>query len=68
MVGGRWMRSPEEGADTIVWLATEPGLDISKGIYFENRAVSKSTSHARDASQAQRLWDVSEGLTAAPAH
>ena len=66
MVGGRWMRSPDDGADTIVWLATEPSLDVSEGIYFEDRAVSKSTRHARDAKQAQRLWNISEQLTEVP--
>jgi NAD(P)-dependent dehydrogenase (short-subunit alcohol dehydrogenase family) len=63
-VGGRWMRSPDDGADTIVWLATEPDMDISDGIYFEDRAVSRSTRHARDADQARRLWEASEHLTA----
>jgi retinol dehydrogenase 12 len=63
-VGGRWMRTPDQGADTIVWLATEPTLDLSEGIYFEDRKPSKSTRHARDADQASRLWDVSEQLTA----
>jgi len=62
-IGGRWMKTPEKGADTIVWLATEPEIDIGKGIYFEDRQVSKSTRHARDADQALRLWDVSERLT-----
>jgi NAD(P)-dependent dehydrogenase (short-subunit alcohol dehydrogenase family) len=65
-VGGRWMRSPDDGADTIVWLATEPEVNIEGGIYFEDRAVSKSTRHARDADQAARLWELSETLTAAP--
>jgi hypothetical protein len=58
------MRTPDDGADTIVWLATEPSLDVSAGIYFEDRTVSKSTRHAKDADQAKRLWDVSEELTA----
>jgi len=66
MVGGRWMRSPDDGADTIVWLATEPTLDLSEGIYFEDRAVSKSTRHARDDDQARELWNISERLTAIP--
>jgi NAD(P)-dependent dehydrogenase (short-subunit alcohol dehydrogenase family) len=64
LVAGRWMRTPDDGADTIVWLATEPSLDVSAGIYFEDRTVSKSTRHAKDADQAKRLWDVSEELTA----
>jgi NAD(P)-dependent dehydrogenase (short-subunit alcohol dehydrogenase family) len=65
-VGGRWMRSPEDGADTIVWLATESGLDIADGSYFEDRGVSRSTRHARDADQARQLWEISEQLTAGP--
>ena len=61
--GGRWMASAEDGADTIVWLATEPSIDTTDGIYFENRKPSKSTRHAKDAIQAQRLWDTSKRLT-----
>jgi NAD(P)-dependent dehydrogenase (short-subunit alcohol dehydrogenase family) len=66
MVGGRWMRSPDDGADTIVWLATEPTLDLAEGMYFEDRAVSKSTSHAKDAGQAKALWEISEQWTSTP--
>ncbi len=65
-IGGMWMRSPQEGADTIVWLATEPTVDLSEGIYFADRAPSRSTRHARDAHQATRLWDLSESMTASP--
>jgi len=65
-VAGRWMRSPDTGADTIVWLATEDAIDLSDGMYFEDRKVSKSTRHARDMDQARRLWSVSEQLTDAP--
>lgn len=60
--GKRWMRSPAEGADTIVWLATESEVDTSEGIYFTDRRVEKSTRHARDEQQADRLWQVSEQL------
>jgi len=60
--GQRWMRTPEEGADTIVWLATEPAIETSDGIYFSDRRVEQSTRYARDESQAERLWSVSEQL------
>jgi NAD(P)-dependent dehydrogenase (short-subunit alcohol dehydrogenase family) len=60
--GQRWMRTSEEGADTIVWLATEPTINTSAGIYFTDRRVEKSTRFARDSDQADRLWRVSEGL------
>ncbi len=62
-LGGRWMRTPEQGADTIVWLATGPPIDVGDDIYFEDRAPSKSTRHARDMDQAHRLWVVSQEMT-----
>ncbi len=65
-LGGRWMRSPQEGADTIVWLATTPGIDVTGGIYFEDREPSKSTRHARDPDQAHRLWEISEEMVSSP--
>ena len=60
--GRRWMRTPEEGADTIVWLATHPDIDTSAGIYFSDRRVEQSTRFARDKAQSERLWQVSESL------
>ena len=60
--GKHWMRTPDEGADTIVWLATESGIDVSGGIYFSDRKVEKTTRFAKDAEQAARLWDVSKTL------
>lgn len=65
-LGGRWMRTPQQGADTIVWLATQPQIDTSDSCYFEDRKPSRSTRHARDADQACQLWDVSAQLTAGP--
>jgi NAD(P)-dependent dehydrogenase (short-subunit alcohol dehydrogenase family) len=60
--GQRWMRTSQEGADTIVWLATEPVVDTSDGIYFSDRKVEQSTRFARDKDQAERLWSASEQL------
>jgi NAD(P)-dependent dehydrogenase (short-subunit alcohol dehydrogenase family) len=60
--GKRWMRTVEEGADTMVWLATEPTINTSDGIYFTDRRVEKSTRWARDKDQADRLWEVSTEL------
>ncbi|MEN8040660.1 MAG: SDR family NAD(P)-dependent oxidoreductase [Actinomycetota bacterium] len=60
--GKRWMIPPDEGADTIVWLATEPDINASEGIYFSNRSVENSTRFAKDTEQADRLWHVSEEL------
>ncbi|MDA0712981.1 MAG: SDR family NAD(P)-dependent oxidoreductase [bacterium] len=34
----RWLRTPEQGADTIVWLAVNPDLKKSSGNYWFDRA------------------------------
>ena len=50
------MRSPEEGADTIVWLASEPTSPEPAGGYFEDRSEARSTRHARNDAMAAQLW------------
>jgi NAD(P)-dependent dehydrogenase (short-subunit alcohol dehydrogenase family) len=61
-VVGRWLRSPEEGADSVVWAATDPDISKEAGSYFTDREVARSTRHARDDGQAKRLWEVSEQI------
>jgi NAD(P)-dependent dehydrogenase (short-subunit alcohol dehydrogenase family) len=53
---------PEQGADTIVYLASSPDVDGVTGQYFYKRAIAKTSSHGRDEAAAKRLWDVSEEL------
>ena len=56
-------RTPEQGADTVVYLATAPELaNVSGGYFYERKAVQPSAA-ARDSQAAQRLWAVSERLT-----
>lgn len=61
----RLMRSPAEGADTLVWLATAPRSEWMSGEYFADRAVARSNPIAADPIVAARLWEASEGLLAA---
>jgi len=61
-VVGRWLRSPAEGADSIVWAATDPDIVEEAGSYFADREVARSTRHARDDDQARQLWDASERI------
>ena len=49
--------SPEEGADTLVWLAD--GDDPEPGGYYRRRRLRKPARCARDPQLAQRLWDAS---------
>ena len=54
------MRSPERGADTIVWLATStPGQDWKSGGYYANRRPATASPLADDAQLAGQLWDRS---------
>jgi NAD(P)-dependent dehydrogenase (short-subunit alcohol dehydrogenase family) len=56
--------SPEQGADTLVWLATaeEPGK--SSGGYFYQRKPRTPNPLAADAAYVDRLWKESEKLVA----
>ena len=56
--------TPEEGADTLVWLATaaDPG-ETTGGYYHQRRAVPTSVP-AQDEAAAERLWSESEALIA----
>ena len=53
------MRSPERGADTLVWLATsDPGRDWKSGGYFADRKPAANRG-ADDPELAAELWDRS---------
>ncbi len=57
------MRSPEQGADTIVWLATtKPGKDWTTGGYYANRKPATPSVLAKDAGLARLLWDQSAAI------
>lgn len=54
------MRSPERGADTLVWLATTaPGADWLSGGYYANRRPAVPNRVAADPELARALWDRS---------
>jgi NAD(P)-dependent dehydrogenase (short-subunit alcohol dehydrogenase family) len=58
-------QTPEEGADTLIWLATaeEPGR--TTGGYFYKRAPRAPNPVADDPAYVERLWAESEKLAAA---
>jgi NAD(P)-dependent dehydrogenase (short-subunit alcohol dehydrogenase family) len=59
--------SPEQGADTLVWLATTvPGIDWVSGAYYDKRRVSRANPQAYDTALAARLWDRSAELVGLP--
>lgn len=61
----RFMLTPEQGADTLVWLANgNPGADWTSGGYYAKRALSKANRLAYDGALARQLWDRSEAMVA----
>jgi len=54
------MRSPERGADTLVWLSTTvPDQDWQSGGYFADRKPASAKADANDGALARALWDRS---------
>jgi len=54
--------SPEQGADTIVYLASAPEAANFSGEYFVKRKIAERSAAARDDAAAARLWQASEAL------
>jgi len=56
------MISAEEGAQTSIYLATEPGVDAKSCQYFVKSKVAKSSVLAWDEANRNKLWDISKKL------
>jgi len=56
------MKSPAQGAETTLDLATSPEVKGITGQYFVNKKKSPSSPESHDRELAQRLWEVSEKL------
>jgi retinol dehydrogenase-12/retinol dehydrogenase-13 len=54
-------RTPADGADTAIWLASSPDLDGVSGKLFENRKEIPCSFRSREAEE--RLWSICESLT-----
>jgi hypothetical protein len=53
-------RSPEKGAETLVWLATSPDVANVSGVYFFDQEQRPTSPAAHDTETAGRLWEISE--------
>ncbi len=58
-----FMRSPEQGADTLVWLASSPEAEGLTGLYFADRKPIGAKKVADDPAARRGLWEKSEELT-----
>jgi NAD(P)-dependent dehydrogenase (short-subunit alcohol dehydrogenase family) len=55
--------TPEEGARTVVYLASSPDVEGATGKYFVREREVASDPVSYDESAAKRLWEVSEEMT-----
>jgi NAD(P)-dependent dehydrogenase (short-subunit alcohol dehydrogenase family) len=51
--------TPEEGADTLIWLASSPEVEGVTSKYYVKRQDTRSSDVSYNREMSQRLWDVS---------
>ena len=62
-IGGPFLRSPQRGARTGIWLASSPDAADPGGLYYVDERPKKPSAAGRDDALAQKLWDASEKIT-----
>ncbi len=60
---GLFMRSPERGAATQIYLASSRQVEAISGGYFVDCRLARSSPQSYDTALARRLWDISADLT-----
>lgn len=61
-LGRAFLRSPEKGGETGVYLASDPAVTRTNGRYFVDKRPRRPSRAARDRRRAARLWDQSREL------
>ena len=62
-----FMKSPQKGAETSIFLASSKEVEGLSGRYFVKKAEARSSNVSHDERIARRLWEVSAELTDLPA-
>jgi NAD(P)-dependent dehydrogenase (short-subunit alcohol dehydrogenase family) len=57
-------KTPEQGAETLVWLAT--GAEAEAGGYYSDKKLTQPSAAAQDRAAAERLWQTCAEQTALP--
>ena len=58
----RFARSPEKGAETVIYLASSPEVQGASGGYYFDCKLTPPSSAGQDDGAAEHLWQVSERL------
>ena len=64
---GTFMKSPENGARTQIYLASSREVEGVTGKYFIDSKEARSSAESHDVTVARRLWEVSAKMTGIPA-
>ena len=56
-------KTPEEGAETITYLASSPEVSQVTGKFFRDKTAVKTSPISYDPEIAQKLWEISESMT-----
>lgn len=56
--------TPEQSAESLVYLASDPDLQATTGQYFSRSELSEPSEQAQDLEAAKQLWIVTEALLA----
>lgn len=60
----RNVRTPEQAAETVVYLASSPEAASLNGVYFQSGVQMRSSDQTYDAGLRRELWSVTEALIA----
>ncbi|XP_046446625.1 retinol dehydrogenase 11-like [Daphnia pulex] len=60
--GQYFFKTPEMGAQTTIYCATEPSLSSRTGLYYSDCAEERPARQAENKEAARRLWEISEKL------
>jgi len=63
LVAKKFALTPEQGAETMVYLASSPAVENISGEYFEKCTVKLPNAAAQDDAGARRLWEISESTS-----
>ena len=58
-----FFRTPEQGAQTSIHVATSPAVEGLTGRYFANCREARPSRAAQDVASARRLWEISTQMT-----
>ena len=60
-----FLRTPEKGAETLIWLAGDDGLAETSGGYFHDMQPGRLSPLANDLAVQDRVWEISAAQTGA---